>query len=166
MILVFLTGCGIYNLNYFVMPDDSEFLALVQELDTPRKICQYMTDNFIYEQHILNILNPYQLYIKRKGDCDDFANFAQFIANYHNYKTYLVEICYSNYPYKHYIVIYEENGFYNFSDNQIYILVNYDNIPDIVKLDIQWHYNFYGHIWSSYTVYDYDNNIIENITSP
>ena len=46
IVLIFLTGCsGLYNLNNFVLPDDSEFLVLIEELDTPQRICQYMIDN-------------------------------------------------------------------------------------------------------------------------
>jgi len=155
-----LSGCGICNLDYFTVPDDTKFLALVQELDTPRKICQYMADNFTYELHGLYAPNPYILWQIQKGDCNDFASFAQFIANFHGYKTYLVRICFNNHSYDHYIMIYLENGLYNFSDNQYYFPVNYDNFSDIVLLDSQCVYNSYGYIWSKYIVYDYDMNII------
>ena len=43
IVLILLTGCNeIYNLSNFILPDDAEFLALVEELDTPYKIGQYM----------------------------------------------------------------------------------------------------------------------------
>jgi len=162
--IILLSGCGIYNLNCFTLPDDTKFFALIQELDTPEKICQYMLDNFTYELHLLNILSPYQLYITQKGDCDDFANFAIFISNYHGYETFLMKISYKNYAINHYLAIYKENGYYNFSDNQYYFPVNYDNFSDIVLLDSQWVYNYYGYIWSSYIVYDYDMDLIEQTT--
>ena len=162
--IILLSGCGIYNLNCFTLPDDIEFLALIQELNTPKKICQYMADNFTYELHIFNILSPYQLYITQKGDCDDFANFAIFISNYHGYETFLVKICYKNYAINHYLAIYKENGQYNFSDNQYYFSVNYDKFSDIVLLDSQWMYISYGYTWSKYIVYDYWNNIVEQVT--
>ena len=157
---IFLSGCGIYNLNLFIIPDDTVFLALIQELDTPEKISDYMIENFTYELHILYILNPYQLYITQKGDCDDFANFSMFISNYHGYETFLIKIHYKNYTINHYLAVYKENNLYNFSDNQYYFPVNYDNFYDIVKLNSQWMYYSYGYIWSSYIVYDYYNNII------
>lgn len=34
-----LSGCGTFNLNEFVMPDDVEFLATIESLNTPEKIC-------------------------------------------------------------------------------------------------------------------------------
>jgi len=159
-----LSGCGLCNLNYFTLPDDTKFLALIQELDNPRKICQYMLDNFEYELHLLRPLTPYRLYLLRKGDCDDFANFAIFISNYHNYETFLVKIHYKNCAINHCLAIYKENSLYNFSDNQYYYSINYDNFLDIVKLSNQWIYNSFGYIWSSYTVYDYDMNVIEQAT--
>jgi len=161
ILTIFLSGCGIYHLSNFTLPDDTEFLALIQELDTPEKIGNYMKDNFIYELHLLNILTPYQLYIIKKGDCDDFANFSMFISNYHGYETFLIKIHYKNCAINHYLAIYKENGLYNFSDNQYYFPINYDNFFNIVKLNGQGMYYFFGYIWSSYIVYDYYNNIIE-----
>lgn len=164
LFIFLLSGCGIYNLNNFVLPDDTRFIALVQELDTPRKISAYMIENFTYELHLLNILSPYQLYINKKGDCDDFANFAIFIAHHHSYETFLIKICYKNLAINHYLAIYKENGLYNFSDNQYYFSVNYDNFSDIVELDSQWIYDCYGYIWSKYIVYDFWNDIVEQGT--
>ncbi len=164
LILIFLlSGCGIYNLNIFVLPDDTEFLTLVQELDTPRKICQYMLENFTYELHGLYAPCPYTLWQTQKGDCNDFSTFATFIANYHGYKTYQIKIFYKNSTMNHYLAIYRENGLYNFSDNQYYFPVNCDNFSDIVLLDSQWMYYSYGFILSSYTIYDYWNNVVEQV---
>ncbi len=159
IILIFvllLSGCN------FVLPDDIQFTNLIQELDTPQKICDYMSDNFTYKLNILLPIDPYQLYLSKKGDCDDFAKFAMFMADYHGYETWLVKISFSNYFYDHYIVIYLENGLYNFSDNYLYQPVNCISIVDAIIIDIQWICNFYGYIFSSYTIYD--NNIIEQTT--
>ena len=158
IILVLLTGCGgLYNLNNFILPDDAEFLALVEELDTPEKICQYMEDNFTYELHILDPLTPYQLYILRKGDCDDFYNWAAFFANYYGYETYRVMIYQKNTIIKHCIVIYKENNKYNFSDNQYYIFIEAINFKEIVEYDKY----LTGKDWIKYIVYDYWDNKVE-----
>ncbi len=158
---LFLSGCGIYNLNYFVLPDDSGFLALIEELDTPKKISDYMIENFTYEIHLLYAPNPYILWQNKKGDCDDFAHFGMFIANHHDYETFLVKIQYEKNAVKHYIAIYKENNLYNFSDNQYYYFVGHDNFHSIVIFDSQLMYNYYGYILSRYTIYDYDMNVIE-----
>lgn len=166
ILLVMLTsGCGLFNLNNWVVPDDEEFLVVVEELDTPKKTCQYMLDNFEYEPHLFISLSPYQLYTTRKGDCDDFATFGIFIANYHNYKTFLIKIYYKDCIYKHYLAIYKENNLYNFSDSQYYFPVDYYSFYDIVELDSQWAFCSYGYIWLKYKVYDYEMNVIEEGTN-
>jgi hypothetical protein len=162
IILIFLTGCGgLYNLNNFVLPDDLGFLTLIEELNTPEKISNYMLENFEYEPHIKNILTPYELYLIKKGDCDDLSNFIRFIANYHNFETYQIKIFYKNTVYYHAIAVFKENNRYNFSDNQYYFLVNYDNFFDIVQLNSRRIHFYYGYIWTKYVVYDYWNNIVE-----
>ena len=160
LFIFLLSGCGIYNLNLFTLPDDVEFLALIQELDTPQKIGDYMLENFTYEIHLLNILTPYQLYVTQAGDCDDTANFAMFIANYHGYETYQIMIYQKNNIIKHCITIYRENGKYNFSDNQYYIFIEAANFKEIVEYDCYLR----NKIWLKYTVYDYNMNIVEQVT--
>lgn len=155
-----LSGCSsIYNLNNFILPDDIEFLSLIQELDTPQEVCQYMLDNFTYEAHFGKPLDPYQLYLLKKGDCDDFASWGQFFANYHGCETYSIIIKYSNYSSNHCIAIYNFNGYLHFSDNQYYLSTGYFGFKDIVIFD-----TFLYHpdkTWSSFIVYDYNMNVIE-----
>ena len=153
-----LSSCGLYNLNFFTLPDDAEFIALVQELDTPLKICQYMKDNFTYELHLLYTPNPYILWQTKKGDCNDFATFGVFIADYHGYETYQIKIYWQDIKIKHRLAIYKENK-YSFSDNWLYFLPIYNNFLEIVKYDSF----LQDKIWSKYIVYDYDMNIIEII---
>jgi len=80
LILILLTGCGIFNLNGWICPDDGEFLAVIEELDTPQKIGDYMLENFTYEAHNFYAPDPYTLWKTKKGDCNDFSTFGVFIA--------------------------------------------------------------------------------------
>ena len=160
LIIFLLSGCGVYNLNNFILPDDAEFLALVQELDIPEKICQYMLDNFNYGIYPHTSFTPYQLYKMEKGDCNDFATFGMFIANYHGYETYQIIISFSNDKYKHSLAVYKENK-YSFSDYEIYCSARYNTFLEIVEYDCYLR----DEIWSSYIVYDYDMNIIEQGTN-
>ena len=160
LLTMFLSGCssGLFNLSNFVLPDDEEFLAVIEELDTPEKIGDYMVENFTYEPHISNILTPYELYVIKKGDCDEFSNFAIFIANYHGYTTYQIKIFYNDTIYYHVIAVFKENNKYNFSDNQYYFFVEAIDFKEIVE------YNYFLHsdkMWIKYIVYDYNNNLIE-----
>ncbi len=156
LLTMFLSGCGNFNLDGWVVPDDLEFLAVVEELNTPRKICQYMLDNFESEPHPYITLTPYQLYLTRKGDCDDFSTFAVFIANYHGYETYQIKILFASwvygYPVYHLMPIFKENNYYTFAENQFYFGQGYDSFRTIME-------KYNG--WISYTVYDYNMNIIE-----
>ena len=152
-----LSGCGIYNPSNFVMPDDLEFITLIQELDTPEKICQYMTDNFGYEEHLLATLTPHQLYLNKKGDCDDFSTFGVFLANYHNYETYQIQIYFKSSVFFHTIAIYKENNKYNYSSNRIYFPIQASSFQEIV-IDSTTDYYYY----MQYKVYDFNMNIIES----
>ena len=154
LFIFILSGCGIYNLNNFVLPDNIEFLALIEELDTPEKICNYMLENFTYETNSI-LLNPYKLFITKNGNCDDFSFFATFIAHYNNYETYQILI---EFPLKKYHVIgvFKEGNYYNISENLLYIECFCENFREIMN------FYFYKN-WLSYNVYDYDMNIVEQI---
>lgn len=159
IILISLTaGCGIYDLNFFVMPDDLEFLALVKELDTPQKIVQYMSDNFEYEAHALWTPTPYIIWQTKKVDCNDFVTFAIFIANYHNYETYQIEIFWKNTIDRHMLAVYKEDK-YSFSDCEIYCSARYNTFLEIVEYDC-W---LRDKDWTKYIVYNYWNDIVEEV---
>lgn len=163
VILIFLTGCGgLYNLNNFILPDDLEFLALIQELDTPEKICKYMLDNFGIEEHPYTTLTPYQLYINKSGDCNDFSLFAIFVANHHGYETYQILIKFYpwvfGYSIGHTIGVFEEGDCYTVSEGRFYI-----GGPGRCKKTFRKvvDFNYPEDWWISYIVYDYDMNIVE-----
>jgi len=154
LINILLSGCGLYNLNNFIIPDDLEFISLIQELNTPQKIGDYMLENFTYEFHDLYILDPYSLWKLKKGDCNDFVTFGTFIADYHGYTTYQLGIYYKNF--KHRIAIYLENNYYSITNNQYYYSDFY-TFREIVDFDSESR----NIDWLKYEVYDYSNNLIE-----
>ena len=154
--LILLTGCNrVFNLCNFVMPNDLEFVALIEEKDTPQKICQYMEDNFECENNSVT-LDPYQLYCSKKGNCDDFSLYVIFGANWHTYKTWQIFIKFPFWVYEtsegHVIGVFKEGDYYNISDTTSYIEVNCKTFKEIMEL-----YPDYN----SYIVYDYDMNIVE-----
>ena len=157
IILVLLTGCsGLYNIGNFVLPDDLEFLNLIEELDTPEKICQYMSDNFEIENNIIS-LTPYQLYLTKIGDCNDLSTFAIFIAHYHEYEVYQLLLFYPAPVYLkdqwHAIAIYKEGNYYTISEVNIYkYWIKFKDFKDIL--------NYFNGL-TKYKIYDYDMNILE-----
>ena len=146
ILCILLTGCSfVYNLSNFVMPDDLEFLEVVETLDTPEKISDYMIENFTYELHPTYAISPYVLWQTKKGDCNDFSTFGVFIADYHGYETYQIKINLKNTLYCHYIAVYNE-GLWSFTDNQYYYY-GYDTFEEIVKESCR-------HIGYDYTSYE------------
>ncbi|MBA7572303.1 hypothetical protein ES708_14082 [subsurface metagenome] len=163
MILVFLTGCGIFNPGSFVVPDDIDFLNVVESLQTPKEVCQYMLDNFGYEDHPYNTLTPYQLYKNKAGDCNDFSLFAVFTANQHGYETWQILIKF--YPHVfgynagHTIGVFKEEGGYSISEGRYYIggFGRFrKNFREIVDFN-------YQEGWEYYIVYNYWNEVVEEV---
>ena len=132
ILTIFLTGCGVFNLNGFIMPDDTEFLTVVESLDTPVKICEYMKENFTYKTHIFYSPDPYTLWLTQEGDCNDFSTFAVFIADWHGYETYQIDISFKNTLMRHYLGVFVENK-YNYSSNKAYHPISVDSFEEIVS---------------------------------
>lgn len=153
ILTIFLSGCSVFNLDDFVLPDDIEFLKIIENLNTPEKICNYMEENFEYEFHPLKTLTPYNLFLHRKGDCDDFATFAIYISNYHGYETYQIKIYFSGTLIRHYLGVFVENGIYTFSSNRDYYPWLNDTFTDVVEC--------YTNKYIFFKVYDYNMNLIE-----
>ena len=158
--LVLLTGCGIFNLSGFVMPDDLEFLAVIESVNTPKKICNYMEGNFEWELHVLNY-SPYQMWLAntrtKAGDCNDMSCWAIFAANWHGYETYQIWVFFKGAIVSHLLGVFVENGKYTYSNNQYYHPIYVDNFSDIVE----HYFNGIEKELSHYKVYNYNNDIIE-----
>ena len=150
IILIFLiAGCG-------TTPDDySEFIACVKELDTPQKIGSYMLENFEYKIHDFYTLTPYELWKTKEGDCDDFSAFGVFVADYHGYETWQIQIFDGSF-YSHYVAVYNENIWYSITDCRYYYF-GYDNFREIVDYVCDTR----DKDWTKYIVYDYWDDIVE-----
>jgi len=165
--IIFLTGCNGFNLNAWVCPDDLEFVELINSLNTPEKICKYMEG---FEWNIsIHTYSPYQMYLANlegwndTGDCDDFANFATWIAHQHGYKVYKIMMwCKYTGFYglplilPHVMGIYVEGGKYTYSNNYLYNPLYADDFKSIVR-----DYELTQYPVISYQVYDYENNKVE-----
>lgn len=150
-----LSGCGIFNMKYFTIPDDSEFRIVVESLDTPKEISEYMLDNFSYKAHLIYAPSPYLLWVGKKGDCNDFACFGTFTANYHGYEIWQIQIWYETTIFSHYLGVYNE-GKYSFTDNRWYFY-GFNSFKEIVNESGK----HTGLEWKNYKVYDYDMKVIE-----
>ena len=158
IILIFLTvGCARFNPGDYVIPDDQVFIAVISTLYTPENIGNYMLENFTYEIHDFTAQTPYELYLSKKGDCDEFSNFGVFAANYHNIETWQMEI-FDNTIFSHYVAVYNEDIWLSITDNQAYYF-GFSNFEEAVD------YVCYirNKMWTKYVVYDYDMNIVETV---
>jgi len=155
IILIFLTGCsGLYNLSNFVIPDDLEFIALIKELDTPERICNYMKDNFIPMEFNKYDYDPYEMWKIKTGDCNDYSNYAKFCAHYNGWKVYQIYIRFRDCA--HIMNIYKITNGYLLSDWD-YLHPNiYNDFNEILEFFIGLNSD-----WTFYKIYDYDMNIVE-----
>jgi len=148
----------IYNLALFDVPGDVNFINLIVNLDTPEKICQYMADNFIYEPHLEFSYSPYETYIIKRADCNDYVTFAIFIAELHGYKIYQLWLIMDKEIYGnmngHMIGIYLKDGIYTFSDCEYYFGLGWQSIKDILR---------YVADWTDYRILDYENKVVDNL---
>ena len=157
LIIFLLAGCGIFNLNGWLLPNDIGFMQVVENLRTPQEISDYMIENFTYEIHDFTAQTPYELYISKKGDCDEFSDFGVFFADYHGYETYQIEI-FDNTLFQHYVAVYDEGIWYSITDNQNHYF-GFDNFREIVDYVC----NIRGKVWVKYIVQDYWDNIISEV---
>ena len=155
IIMFLITGCARFNPGEYVIPEDGGFLAVINSLYTPEDISNYMLANFTYEVHDFTAQTPYELYLSKKGDCDEFSNFGVWVANFHGYETWQIQI-FDNSFYSHYVAVYDEDIWLSITDNQYYFF-GFDDFMDIVE------YVCYirNKVWTKYIVYDYWNNEIK-----
>jgi len=158
LLTIFLSGCGTFNLNGFIIPDDMKFLTVVESLDTPEKICDYMKENFTFKTHCLYAPDPYTFWKSKEGDCNDFATFATFVAHYHGYETYQILIYFKGTLLGHALGVFVEDSKYTYSNNKAYCPINVDTFKEVVS-----HYfeTCFEYELQKYKVCDYENNLIE-----
>ena len=159
--LIFLSGCDIYNLANFVIPDDPEFIAVVENLNTPEKVCKYMEENFTPSvMEWWKSYSPYQIWLAnirtKFGDCNDYATFLLFTVNYHGYPVWQILLCYKDGS-SHMIAAFIENGNYNYSSNFLYKPIQVDTFEEVV--DYQMAHG--TRTLKRYIVYDYYMNFVE-----
>ncbi|MBA7579130.1 hypothetical protein ES708_20999 [subsurface metagenome] len=156
ILLVFLlTSCGIFNLDSWVLPDDMEFLAVVESLGTPQKIADYMWENFTYKFHSLHKPSPYILWQIKEGDCNDMATFGMSIAEYHGYQAWWVRI-YNGNVVKHIFAVYNEGEGLSYMS-----LWQYRTYFDSFEECVEHFYINRTPDWIWFKVYDYNNNLIK-----
>ena len=94
--------------------------ALARELQTPELLEKYMRKNFLYvEDRALFGQEEYwqtaeEMAFRKKGDCEDFATFAQAILKRNGYQTFLVSVYWELDA--HTVVVFEREGTWGLFD--------------------------------------------------
>ena len=161
-----LAGCGItigwYNISNFVLPDDNEFLALIEELNTPFWIAEYMQENFEYK-YSSYAKSPYQLWKTKKGDCNDFSLFGTFMAHCNGYDTWQIRVTFKDSKTNHWLGVYKakNQSLYTYTTNQYY-----GNEKSSFEKIVNAHCKFNDRNWLKYEVYNYNMILVEEKTQP
>ena len=156
-LLILFCGCDSYNLDGFILPDDPEFLEVIRSLDTPKKISDYMGDNFTYKVNHTPA-SPYKIWEIGEGDCNDFVCFAKYVGNYNGIVVYEI-IINDGSIFSHSICVYEEYspyGIYSFTSVQDYYSGYKTFRETVIRGTSTVNMN-----WKNYKVYNYDGEIIE-----
>jgi len=98
---LFFVSCG-GIITPTTVPDDGgmdeydpQFISLLNELNTPLKLMDYLIDNIQYKKHD-GKYTPYEFYLKKEGDCADYATFNCYVLHYNDYEVYWVYIDFAN----------------------------------------------------------------------
>jgi hypothetical protein len=74
-----------------------DFNEAVAYMDTPQKLVSYLKGNFVFEPGENELtLKPQELFDKKKGDSRDFAIFASYILDGHNYEAVIIRYKYGD----------------------------------------------------------------------
>jgi hypothetical protein len=153
-----LTGCGIVS---SVLPNETDFYQVIEELNTPRLICLYMQDNFEYQLQLIGEKTPIELYLMKVGDCNDFAEFTTFIAEYHGYTTYQIRIFFDDSIIPHWLGVFEEDNGLTYSSNKIYSYLGFKTFSEIVEN----YCNKKERQMISYQVFDHNMILIDEVSN-
>jgi len=108
---LFFVGCS-WVTTPPVIPDnggmdeyDSQFISLLDELNTPLELLFFLSTCH-YKEHE-GAYTPYEFYIGKEGDCVDFSIFSCYVLHYHDYNVYSVPIFFLNESAGHLLTIFE-----------------------------------------------------------
>ena len=108
---LFLVSCS-WITTLLIVPDnggmdeyDSQFISLLNKLNTPLKLLNFLS-TCQYKKHS-GKYTPYEFYIGKEGDCVDFGIFSCYVLHYHDYIVYSVPLLFLNESAGHLLTIFE-----------------------------------------------------------
>jgi len=115
--LLFLIGCvgNLSNLFLLTVPDDGgmdeydpNFISLIKNLNTPEKLSSWLKNNTTFKNNF-GSLTPYEFYLKREGDCNDYKIFNCYVLHYNGYNVNQLNVKFNNLT-GHGLAIFENKG--------------------------------------------------------
>ena len=108
---LFFVGCS-WITTLLIVPDnggmdvyDSQFISLLNGLNTPLELLNYLSTSH-YKKHSGKYA-PYEFYIEKEGDCVDFGIFSCYVLHYHDYIVYSVPLLFLNESAGHLLTVFE-----------------------------------------------------------
>lgn len=90
----------------------------VETVNTPKAVAKFMKEEFIFTEDAKLFeqedywQSPEELWVRRRGDCEDYALFAQYALKKHGTEGEVVSLYGAN-GYAHTVFIFERNGRYD-----------------------------------------------------
>ena len=100
---LFLVSCGGVTIPEFYPDDggmgsyDPQFISLLNKLYNPIKLDVWLSENTQFKVHD-GAVTPYEFYLKKEGDCGDYACFNCYVLHYNGYVVYWVYIAFKYEP--------------------------------------------------------------------
>lgn len=111
------------------------FQQLITQLQTPESIAKFLWKNFQFESDQRQFgqseywQTPQEFLIRRKGDCEDFAIFAQALLKQNGIQSFLFNVYGGKFA--HTVCVFKENGKYQIIDGSKIIRFNAKNLNDL-----------------------------------
>lgn len=99
------------------------YAETVAVLTTPERLHHFMFYHLSYTKDLTGAdewLEPEELFNRRKGDCEDFAIFGDYVLRQHGYDTSVYTIHYSR-GLGHAILVVKDGGYNVFSNDELYL---------------------------------------------
>jgi len=150
LVMIFLTGCTI--------PED-DVILLIPKLNTIEKISDFMHENFYYKAQLFGTKSPQRMLHLGYGDCNDYSNFAAYMAHYNGIEVWQIQITWKHTLMMHFVSVYYVTGNYYLMDNWRLYNKTFETLHDAVLYDCVQQGQELNHYW----IYEWNLQLIEKI---
>ncbi len=127
IIIFFIINTNLLSKTPYHSIDENNYNDVIRQLETPEQLANYMYYNFSYssdysEHHRSDWhYDSKAMFKKKTGDCEDYAEFANDVLNYHHIKSEIFFLVKSDYS-AHAVCLFKYKGKINYIDSMSCIL--------------------------------------------